>query len=76
MNKWIFYRGTNRIREDEVFRAHGLEFKKGKVYPVTDTVYEYVKALRGFDKCSGVGSEEIIDFPPKKTKKPAKGGKE
>jgi len=63
MKKWIFYKGTNKIRENEVFRAHGLEFQKGKIYPVSDEVYEYVKAIRGFEKCNGVGSKETIDFP-------------
>jgi len=73
MNKWIFYRGTNKIRDDEIFRAHGLEFHKGKIYQVSDEVYEYVKAVRGFEKCSGVGSKEVIDFPSKAPKKGVKG---
>lgn len=65
--KWIIYTGTNRLRENEVFRGHGIEFKKGYIYPVTPTVFEYLKAVRGFDICKGVGSEDIIDFPKPKT---------
>ena len=64
--KWIIYRGTNRIRKDEVFRGHGMEFKKGYIYPVSPEVYEYLKSTRGFEKCFGVGSKEVIDFPKPK----------
>lgn len=60
---WIFFRGTNKIRENEIFRAHGIEFEKGKIYPVSDEVYEYVKAIKGFEKCRGLGAKEEIRFP-------------
>ena len=65
--KWIFFRGCPGYRENEVFRAHGLEFKRGYIYPCSDAVFEWVKALRGFEVCKGVASEEEMDFPkPKK----------
>jgi len=63
---WVFFRGTNPIRENEVFRAHGLEFKKGYIHQVSDAVFEYIKAIRGFDVCKGVATKEPIDFPKPK----------
>lgn len=70
--KWIFFRGTNPIRENEVFRAHGLEFKKGYIHPVSDAVFEYIKSIRGFDVCKGVATKEVIDFPKPKKENVAK----
>jgi hypothetical protein len=65
--KWIFFRGCPGYRENEVCRLHGMEFKRGYFYKVSDAVFEYIKALRGFEVSNGVGSEEVIDFPkPKK----------
>lgn len=44
-----------------------MEFKKGYIYPVSEVVFEYIKAVRGFEVVTGIGSKEIIDFPkPKK----------
>jgi len=64
---WIFFRGSNRLRDNELFRLHGLCMEKGKIYPVDTPLYEYLKAIRGFEPCRGVGSKDTISFPkPKK----------
>jgi len=70
--KWIIYVGTNRLRDNDIFNLHGLNFKKGEIYKVTPAVWEYVKALRGFEACNGIGSDKIIDFPTKKKAEIAK----
>ena len=72
MEKWILYVGTNRLRENEVFTHKGFAFKKGYMYKVTPEVFEFVKALRGFETCKGIGSEEVIDFPKPKKENVAK----
>jgi len=63
---WVFFRGTNRIRDDELFQLHGLRFEKGKIYPVSVAVAEYLKKIIGFEVCKGIGSKEVVDFPKKK----------
>lgn len=65
-SKWILFVGTNRMLREETYSNHGFNFKKGKLYKVTPEVWQFVKSLRGFEACSGIGSEEIIDFPKKK----------
>lgn len=65
---WVLFRGTNKIRDTEVFQMHGLSLEKGKIYPVTKEVAEYLKHIVGFEICKGIGSDKIIDFPKKKKK--------
>ena len=60
--KYIFYTGTNKLREDETFESHGLVFRKGMVYNVSDRVYEFIKARKGFETVRGFDTITIIDF--------------
>lgn len=59
--KFIVYLGTNKLRESEQFKAHGLEFEKGFVYKVTPEVAEYVKPIRTFIIVKGV-KEGLVEF--------------
>lgn len=61
--KWIYFRGTNRLREGEVFQLHDLKLNSGYMYPVTPELFTYLKSIRGFEEVKGVGSEKTIDFP-------------
>lgn len=63
---WIFFRGTNKLREGETFERYGMKFEKGKIYPVSKAVFVYLKAIIGFEICNGVGSKEVVDFQKKK----------
>jgi len=58
---FIVYRGSNPIREEEQFMAHGLTFHKGVVYEVSDKVYEYLKGQKYFIFLKGV-CKKLVDF--------------
>lgn len=65
-HKMVLYTGGGyRIKKGlcpPCFSAHGMTFKTGIVYKVTDSVFEYLKGIRGFHEVLGMGNG-IIDFP-------------
>lgn len=83
----IFTGGAYRIRKGlcaPQFEASGMRsgkkewslvFKTGIVYKVSDKVFEYLKAIRGFYEVKGM-AKEIVDFPKKSEKNETKTEKE
>ena len=58
---YIVYRGSNPMRDAEVFEAHGLKFQKNVVYEVSEEVMEYLKAQKYFTFLKGM-SNKVVDF--------------
>ena len=66
----VYTGGAYRIRKGlcpPQFSAHGMTFKTGIVYKVTDDVFEYVKGIRGFIEIKGIG-KNIQSFEAKSEK--------
>ena len=60
--KLVFYVGTNKLNPNETFNDRGLFFKKGDVKWVSDRVFEYLKAKKGFAVVNEVDLEKKMDF--------------
>ena len=62
-NKMVVYVGPGyRIKKGlcpPQFSAHGLVFKTGVIYKVTDEVFEYLKGIRGFHEVKGMDKEVV-----------------
>lgn len=57
----IVYRGSNPLREDESFQAHGLIFAKDVAYEVSDEVLEFLKGQKYFYILKGMSNHKV-DF--------------
>ena len=64
----VYMGGGYRIRKGlcpPQFSAHGMTFKTGVVYKVTDHVYEYLKGIKGFHEIKGM-AKKVMGFPNEK----------
>ena len=62
---FIIFKGSSP-REGEIYENHGLVFKKGVIYEVSEEVYEFLKAQKRYFIHADQMSDRKIDFPKKK----------
>jgi hypothetical protein len=63
-SKWIFFQGT-QPKPGEFMQKHGLYIEKGTVQKVSQSVFDYLVAMRGFTEVLQV-KDDIMDFPKSK----------
>jgi len=54
-NKYVIYHGYNCFEQPK----HGIKLESGVVYPVSDEVFEYLKAIRNVLEVKKIEKKEI-----------------
>lgn len=58
---FVLFIGSNPLRVEETEFVHGATFEKGYVYEVTERMFEFLKARRGFRTVRGI-KKGMMDF--------------